>query len=84
MQYNIRKCTMTEITINFETLKFNLYEILNVSKDASETKIKKAFRNKSNFSLEKMTEKLDTIFEAFVPKKVNLILPKIDKIELPK
>ena len=43
-----------------------------------------AYRNKQKFSLEKMTEKLDTIFEAFVPKKVNLILPKIDKIELPK
>jgi curved DNA-binding protein CbpA len=36
---------MSEITINFETLKFNLYEILNISKDASEPKIKKAFRN---------------------------------------
>ena len=43
-----------------------------------------AFRNKQNFSLEKMTEKLDTILEAFVPKKVELVLPKIDKIELPK
>jgi len=43
-----------------------------------------AFRNKNNFSLEKMTDKLETIFEAFVPKKVELILPKIDKIELPK
>jgi len=43
-----------------------------------------AFRNKQNFSLEKMTEKLDAIFEAFVPKKVELKLPKIDKIELPK
>ena len=43
-----------------------------------------AFRNKQNFSLDKMTEKLDTIFEAFVPKKVELKLPKIDKIELPK
>lgn len=43
-----------------------------------------AFRNKTNFSLEKMTEKLDAIFEAFIPKKVELKLPKIDKIELPK
>jgi glycosyltransferase involved in cell wall biosynthesis len=43
-----------------------------------------AFRNKNNFSLEKMTEKLDTIFEALIPKKVELVLPKIDKIELPK
>lgn len=43
-----------------------------------------AFRNKTNFSLEKMTEKLDAIFEAFIPKKIELKLPKIDKIELPK
>jgi len=43
-----------------------------------------AFRNKQNFSLEKMTDKLKTIFETFIPKKVELILPKIDKIELPK
>jgi glycosyltransferase involved in cell wall biosynthesis len=43
-----------------------------------------AFRNKQNFSLDKMTEALDVILEAFVPKKVELVLPKIDKIELPK
>lgn len=36
---------MTEITINFDTLKFNLYEILNVSADSSDSKIKKAFKN---------------------------------------
>lgn len=36
---------MSHITINFETLKYNLYEVLGISKKASETKIKKAFRN---------------------------------------
>ena len=36
---------MAEIIINFDSLKFNLYEILNISNDSSETKIKKAFRN---------------------------------------
>jgi curved DNA-binding protein CbpA len=36
---------MSEYSINFDTLKFNLYEILNISQDASETKIKKAYRN---------------------------------------
>ena len=33
------------LVIDFNTLKFNLYEILNVSSDSSEHKIKKAFRN---------------------------------------
>jgi curved DNA-binding protein CbpA len=36
---------MAEITINFDSLKFNLYEILNVTPESSESKIKKAFRN---------------------------------------
>ena len=31
-----------------------------------------------------MTDKIDVIFEALIPKKVELVLPKIDKIELPK
>ena len=36
---------MAEITINFDSLKFNLYEILNILPESSESKIKKAFRN---------------------------------------
>jgi curved DNA-binding protein CbpA len=36
---------MSEFVLNFNTLKFNLYEILNIQSDASNDKIKKAFRN---------------------------------------
>lgn len=36
---------MSEYLINFDTLKFNLYEILNITHDASDHKIKKAYRN---------------------------------------
>jgi len=36
---------MSNVTIDFETLKFNLYEILGIDPDSNETKIKKAFRN---------------------------------------
>ena len=36
---------MSHVTINFETLKFNLYEVLGIDAKASESKIKKAFRN---------------------------------------
>ena len=32
------------IEINFDTLKYNLYDILGVKSDASKKKIKKAFR----------------------------------------
>jgi curved DNA-binding protein CbpA len=36
---------MSHITIDFDTLKYNLYEVLGIDNFASETKIKKAFRN---------------------------------------
>ena len=36
---------MSNITIDFSTLKFNLYEILGVETDSNESKIKKALRN---------------------------------------
>jgi len=36
---------MSHVTIDFETLKFNLYEVLAIDPKASESKIKKAFRN---------------------------------------
>jgi len=36
---------MSLITLDFDTLKFNLYEILSIEPSASEHKIKKAFRN---------------------------------------
>jgi curved DNA-binding protein CbpA len=36
---------MSNLTIDFETLKYNLYEVLGIDPKSSETKIKKAFRN---------------------------------------
>jgi len=36
---------MSNVTIDFDTLKFNLYEILGIDSDSDEKKIKKAFRN---------------------------------------
>jgi curved DNA-binding protein CbpA len=36
---------MSHVTIDFETLKFNLYEVLGIDINASDTKIKKAFKN---------------------------------------
>lgn len=58
---------MSEITINFETLKFNLYEILNVSKEAPESKIKKAFRNLIlNFHPDKNSEAEEDIYQHII------------------
>lgn len=58
---------MAEITINFDTLKFNLYEILNVQNTASETKIKKAFRNLiMNFHPDKNSDAEEEIFQHII------------------
>jgi glycosyltransferase involved in cell wall biosynthesis len=45
---------------------------------------KQAYRSRTEFSLDKMTEKLNSIIEAKVPKQVTLKLPQLKKIELPK
>ena len=36
---------MSNVSIDFDTLKFNLYEVLGIDSKSSETKIKKAYRN---------------------------------------
>ncbi len=58
---------MTDFTINFDTLKFNLYEILNISKDASDTKIKKAFKNLIiNFHPDKNSNAEEDIYQHII------------------
>jgi curved DNA-binding protein CbpA len=49
--------------MNFDNLKFNLYEILNISADASENKIKKAYKNLIlNFHPDKNSEAEEDIY----------------------
>ena len=45
---------------------------------------RQAYRSRTEFSLEKMADKLNTIIEEKVPKQVTLKLPQLKKIELPK
>ena len=45
---------------------------------------RQAYRSRTEFSLEKMAEKLNSIIEDKVPKQVALKLPQLKKIELPK
>jgi glycosyltransferase involved in cell wall biosynthesis len=45
---------------------------------------KQAYRSRTEFSLDKMTEKLNSIIESKIPKQVTLKLPQLKKIELPK
>ncbi len=45
---------------------------------------RQAYRSKTEFSLEKMSEKLLAILDEKAPKPVKLVLPQLKKIELPK
>ena len=45
---------------------------------------RQAYRSRTEFSLDKMAEKLDTILETKVPKQTQFKLPQLKKIELPK
>jgi curved DNA-binding protein CbpA len=54
---------MSLITLDFNTLKFNLYEILSIDSNASDSKIKKAFRNLIlNFHPDKNNEAEEEIY----------------------
>jgi curved DNA-binding protein CbpA len=54
---------MSQIILDFETLKFNLYDIIGVETDASESKIKKAFKNLIlNFHPDKKNENEEDVY----------------------
>jgi glycosyltransferase involved in cell wall biosynthesis len=61
-----------------------LTEVFDKYKDYQEKAKRLAYKNKTNFSLDKMTEKLNEILKNYVPvipKQVELKLPKLKKIE---
>jgi glycosyltransferase involved in cell wall biosynthesis len=45
---------------------------------------RQAYRSRTEFSLEKMAEKLNVTFDEKIPKQVTLKLPQLKKVELPK
>jgi curved DNA-binding protein CbpA len=58
---------MSKIEINFNTLKYNLYEILNVPQDADESKIKKSFMKMvKNFHPDKNSELEEEIYHHII------------------
>jgi DnaJ-class molecular chaperone len=54
---------MSQVIVDFETLKFNLYDIIGVETDASESKIKKSFKNLIlNFHPDKKNDNEEDIY----------------------
>jgi glycosyltransferase involved in cell wall biosynthesis len=61
-----------------------LAQIYENYKEYQEKAKRLAYKNKQNFSFEKMTEKLDELVKQYVPefpKQVELKLPKLKKVE---
>jgi len=71
-----------DVDVNFTTLILKDY-IVNY-KDYENKGKRLGYYCKTNFTLEKMQERLETIIDANAPKKVEIKLPSITKISLPK
>ena len=71
-------------TVDYKTAAETLKDVYKNYKDYLDGAKRQAYRSRTEFSLEKMTEKLNAIIEEKVPKQVALKLPQLKKIELPK
>ena len=71
-------------TIDYSAAAKALEEVYKNYKKWSEGAKKQAYRSRTEFSLDKMGEKLLSIIDNKVPKPVEFKLPQLKKIELPK
>jgi glycosyltransferase involved in cell wall biosynthesis len=71
-------------TVNYERASKILIDVYkNYNKYVDNAK-KQSYRSRTEFSLEKMSEKLLSILDSKIPKPVEFKLPQLKKIELPK
>jgi len=71
-------------TVDYKKASDTLEDVYKNYKKYVDGAKKQSYRSRTEFSLEKMSEKLLDILENKVPKKVELKLPELKKIELPK
>jgi glycosyltransferase involved in cell wall biosynthesis len=71
-------------TVDYKKASDTLKDVYKNYKNYTDGAKKQAYRSRTEFSLDKMTERLNSIIEAKVPKQVILKLPQLKKIELPK
>jgi glycosyltransferase involved in cell wall biosynthesis len=71
-------------TVDYKKASETLEDVYKNYKKYTDGAKKQAYRSRTEFSLEKMGEKLISILENKVPKPVQLKLPQLKKIELPK
>jgi glycosyltransferase involved in cell wall biosynthesis len=71
-------------TVDYKKAADTLEDVYKNYKKYTDGAKRQSYRSRTEFSLEKMSEKLLSILEAKVPKQVPLKLPTLKKIELPK
>lgn len=71
-------------TVDYKKAADVLEDIFKNSKKYSEGAKRQSYRSRTEFSLEKMGEKLIELIDNKIPKPVELKLPQLKKIELPK
>ena len=71
-------------TVNYDKASETLEDVYKNYKKYIDGAKKQAYRSRTEFSLEKMSEILINILEEKVPKQIQLKLPQLKKIELPK
>jgi len=71
-------------TVNYDKASETLEDVYKNYKKYIDGAKKQAYRSRTEFSLEKMSEILTNILEEKVPKQIQLKLPQLKKIELPK
>jgi glycosyltransferase involved in cell wall biosynthesis len=71
-------------TVNYDKAAETLEDVYKNYKKYVDGAKRQAYRSRTEFSLEKMSEKLISIMDEKIPKQVQLKLPQLKKIELPK
>jgi glycosyltransferase involved in cell wall biosynthesis len=71
-------------TVDYKKASETLEDVYKNYKKYVDGAKRQAYRSRTEFSLEKMAEKLNSIIDEKVPKQVTLKLPQLKKIELPK
>jgi hypothetical protein len=71
-------------TVDYEKASAVLTDVYKNYKKYIDGAKKQAYRSRTEFSLDKMAEKLNSIIDTKIPKQVALKLPQLKKIELPK
>jgi glycosyltransferase involved in cell wall biosynthesis len=71
-------------TVNYPTASSTLEEVYKNYKKYIDGAKRQSYRSRTEFSLDKMSEKILSILDSKVPKPVEFKLPQLKKIELPK